>query len=384
MSSTSLNILYHPSLFFNGQRSPKSDPGSFCNFLDILHIPYNLNLYKKQTAGILYCNFTYSTGMSNKDLEIAKFKDILAKTAKTKIKLLLWQPYENFGYLNPQFKHKWITNLQILQEAGFPLERVFYVSGDLLCNQTDNLEYNKINRIGVDAFPFVTAQRYSRLKKRPIQSTNKTKKFLCLNALPRAHRSALYYYLTKNNLIDENIVSWNQEYKKLSAADANLFNFDNSNICKVKTLPTIKLQNDEGPNKGFQNLSWYDNTVFSLVTETTVEKDTLFLTEKIYKPIMIGHPFVVWGNPGTLEFLKSEGYQTFPELFDESYDLEKDTAKRLQKIIDICKTCKLEDWSEEVIEKINFNKQLFEKNWRFKFTNFTKTVVTALTSNENV
>jgi hypothetical protein len=32
------------------------------------------------------------------------------------------------------------------------------------------------------------------------------------------------------------------------------------------------------------------------------------------------HPFVIYGSAGTLRYLHAQGFETFPELFDESYD----------------------------------------------------------------
>jgi len=385
MSNTSLNILYHPSLFLNGQTRPVSDPGSFCAFLNILNIPYKIKQYnpKKDKNGILYCNFTFSNKANNKLVDFNDFKDLLKIAAGTNIQLLLWQPYESFGHFNPQFREKWNANLKILNDVGFAPQRILYVSGDILCKDTSSVNYNNMRRIGVDAFPFVTAQRYAKVPLRSINPNKKTKKFLCLNKLPRVHRSVLYYYLTKYNLIDSSIVSWTDKYEKLSLDDVKAFTFDDSRIDKVNTLPTIKLDNDIGPNRGYQDLTWYDNTVFSLVTETTVDENSLFLTEKIYKPIMIGHPFVIWGNPGTLEYLRSEGYQTFPELFDESYDIEENHAKRLEKIIKICKDTPITEWSDSVIEKIEHNKKHFSTQWRMKFVNLTQNVVTELLSYQN-
>ena len=108
-----------------------------------------------------------------------------------------------------------------------------------------------------------------------------------------------------------------------------------------------------------QSKKWYDDTVFSFVTETSIDNNVLFLTEKIYKPIMYGHPFVVLGNPGTLEYLQSKGYQTFPELFDESYDTTQNSAERLNKIIEICNTVDVQNYTPSVLNKLKHNQELF-------------------------
>ena len=67
-----------------------------------------------------------------------------------------------------------------------------------------------------------------------------------------------------------------------------------------------------------------------------------FVTEKIYHPIYFGQPFMVIGSKGTLKYLKNIGYNTFPEIFDESYDDMFDlndrvdsVANELHRIIDL-------------------------------------------------
>lgn len=383
MSSTPLKILFDPASFVNGQTRINGE-GSFCNFLNILNIPYKLQRYnaKKDKSGILFINWSFG-GERNCGICFSRIKYTLKNIVKTDIKVLLWQPYEAFSYYSPYYYTKWLQNTQILKELGFPPERIFFVTGDLFFKTTPNSIYNSMNVAGVDAFPFVTATRYNKIAKRAISSKGKTKKFLCLNALPRSHRRALYYYADKYNLLVDSIFSWSQEYIPLSVSEQKEYNFDKQKIQEKNYLPTIILEGDEGPNNGYQDLTWYDNTVFSLVTETSVDENLLFLTEKVYKPIMLGHPFVVWGNPGTLEYLRKQGYKTFPELFDESYDHEINKAKRLEKIINLCKNTQIKNWSQETIEKVEHNRQHFNKRWRMNFVQMNQNLVKLLTSNQS-
>jgi hypothetical protein len=83
--------------------------------------------------------------------------------------------------------------------------------------------------------------------------------------------------------------------------------------------------------------SWYNDTYFSLVVETAVDRQLdlerervglrteeypcdLFVTEKTFKPIAFQHPFMVCGMQGTLQFLHDQGFETYDNIFDESYD----------------------------------------------------------------
>ena len=78
---------------------------------------------------------------------------------------------------------------------------------------------------------------------------------------------------------------------------------------------------------------WLD-TYFSIVSETSVNEYSTFITEKTVRPMIYYHPFIVWGNPNTLSYLRSIGFETFPEFFDESYDSVYNEKDRLNIILD--------------------------------------------------
>ena len=108
----------------------------------------------------------------------------------------------------------------------------------------------------------------------------------------------------------------------------------------------------------------YKDSFFSLVSETLFQDDpdALFLSEKIYKPIAYRHPFMVVGSMGTLRHLRYLGYQTFPEMFDESYDQEYDIRKRFDLIVK-----NLERWKQlshdEKVAKYNSIREKLKHNF---------------------
>lgn len=79
------------------------------------------------------------------------------------------------------------------------------------------------------------------------------------------------------------------------------------------------------------------DTGIHLVLETLFESDTLYLTEKVFKPMVMSQPFIIWGPPGTLELLRRYGFQTFDSIWSESYDLETDHNRRLLMLTDLVK-----------------------------------------------
>ena len=70
-----------------------------------------------------------------------------------------------------------------------------------------------------------------------------------------------------------------------------------------------------------------------IVLETLFDDQRWHLTEKTLRPIACSQPFVLASTPGSLEYLRGYGFETFDGLIDESYDRCTDHFKRLQLII---------------------------------------------------
>jgi len=91
------------------------------------------------------------------------------------------------------------------------------------------------------------------------------------------------------------------------------------------------------------------------VTETVYTGRRLHLTEKSFKPIALGMPFVFTATAGSLEYLRSYGFKTFGEFWDESYDLETDDFVRAEKVAAVLR--QLDDLSEQK------KQELFQACW---------------------
>ena len=82
----------------------------------------------------------------------------------------------------------------------------------------------------------------------------------------------------------------------------------------------------------------YAKTCFSIVTETHFSSDVLFVSEKIWKPMRYGHPFLIAGTPGTLSYIRQLGFQTFALAIDERYDTITDDRDRMQALFNAIDT----------------------------------------------
>ena len=158
--------------------------------------------------------------------------------------------------------------------------------------------------------------------------------FLYLNKAIRDHRLKLYNRLQESDLLANSIYTF--------------WSFDNPiRLDKKYELPGIDPKDYPrfGKDQDITELPYID-TVCSIVSETNDNDYEVFMTEKIWKPIMAQHVFVVHGNYLYLQKLKEMGFKTFNNYFDESYDLEQDPNKRIDKIVSLCADLKQKNWQD--------------------------------------
>jgi hypothetical protein len=105
-------------------------------------------------------------------------------------------------------------------------------------------------------------------------------------------------------------------------------------------------------NTLFKNTNWgdgvlkaepYIDTYFSVVTETVFEYPYSFRTEKIWKPIAMGHPWICCANYGFYRDIKNLGFKTFDNLIDESFDTMYSTQDRLTRLEHVIKDLCVQD-----------------------------------------
>lgn len=129
------------------------------------------------------------------------------------------------------------------------------------------------------------------------------------------------------------------------------------------------------------DLEDYEATQIEVVLETLFDDHRLHLTEKIFRPIACGQPFILASTQGSLQYLRSYGFQTFSDVWDESYDLIEDPTQRLDAITDLMQTISqwdTETWDHkqaQITSIVQHNRQHFFSQ------GFFDSVVNELTSN---
>jgi hypothetical protein len=116
----------------------------------------------------------------------------------------------------------------------------------------------------------------------------------------------------------------------------------------------------------------YEATDVEVVLETIFSDQRIHLTEKTLRPIACQQPFILVSSAGSLEYLKSYGFKTFSEIWDESYDQIQDPVQRLESIATLMKT--ISQWNDttkkaklaQAQQIANFNKKHFFSKSFFK------------------
>ena len=71
----------------------------------------------------------------------------------------------------------------------------------------------------------------------------------------------------------------------------------------------------------------------SVITESNAVGPGCYISEAIFRPFIFMQPFLVIGQPRTLEVLKEWGFDVFDDIFDNSYDSEPDQFKRIEMVL---------------------------------------------------
>jgi hypothetical protein len=109
----------------------------------------------------------------------------------------------------------------------------------------------------------------------------------------------------------------------------------------------------------FFNPEWYDDTYFSVIVETLQHGNRPEMTEKTFKACAYYHPFLVVGQQGVLKLLKNIGFETYENMFDESYDDIQDFDARLDAIIKNIDHFKEEPYDQETQRRLQHNHDHF-------------------------
>ena len=191
----------------------------------------------------------------------------------------------------------------------------------------------------------------------------RNKKFTCLIRADKIWRKIYASYLYQLDVLKQGYFSYTgYKYQTSHKGLDDIESWDNfddtleQDILSFELKTPIRcdeLSDDEHNNHKLINTEFFTDAYFNFVVETHFDNNTCFLTEKTFKPILNLQPFIIAGNPGSLQLLKDLGYKTFEDVIRETYDDEDDHKERLSQLLKISyDLCNLSDKHHIRIQQI--------------------------------
>ena len=278
--------------------------------------------------------------------------------------------FDGFGHLH--------NTVRLL---GLPKHAVLIISGNLNASQ-QYTEWCK-NNSKEEYIEFQEGIEWDGKESHPPSTAVKVKDYsLSFNSLNRAHRNHRtehLYFLAENKL--QGLISGGAWFAThvIDAPVYQTVEYNHYKTVLTTNYPrTVDVQDliNQAPNL-INNLEIYERSQLTVVTESHFNQTGgLFITEKTFRPLLVGHPFMILGQTGTLKKLRTWGFQTDFDGIDQSYDLVADDSVRFlhfhQSLTNWCNTplkekkLMLQKWESTInhnfnhYKTINFKKSMFD------------------------
>lgn len=259
---------------------------------------------------------------------------------------------------------------QLCAEHNLPVDCYRFISGNTEATKIDNFVYfadhelfywrnsvvwNDIPQIGCEPHSF-----------------KRNREFTLLSRVHKWWRSTIVSHLYNNQLLGNSYWS----YGNVDIGDRyednpiQVHQFNKLDTSMSDFLAAGPYKCDE-QNATEHNSHWmfvpehYSDSYCHLVLETFFDADGsngCFISEKVFKPIRHGQPFVVFGTPHTLKTLHSLGYRTYDYAIDNSYDEVEDNTERFKLCVEAVKKIKNQDmhaWYMSMWDDMQYNRQLY-------------------------
>lgn len=203
------------------------------------------------------------------------------------------------------------------------------------------------------------SQCYPLIKDLPLSTNDYAKKFAGLFGRFDMYRLNLYKHLSKH----DSLLGWNSKHVSFNSRHYEYFKSDQE---WFNSYGTTQLDYSTGSGSvSFRDslgaIGKHYNTYFIEVVSETDVHNNRFFTEKTLKNFYLGKPFLLLNGSGSLDYLRSFGFQTFAPYINESYDTMTSVYDRITAIKQ--EVDRLADLDYNTCRQINENlRPIFEHN----------------------
>lgn len=200
--------------------------------------------------------------------------------------------------------------------------------------------------------------------------------FVALNRVHKWWRLAIMADLRRNGILDRSLWSYNTLNDIGDLPDDNPLIVDEvDGLWDYMTEfmdagPYWADTNDVDAHNDHRsvNVGLYNDAYCHIVIETLFDADQsngTFLTEKTFKAIKYGQPFVIFGTAGSLARLRERGYRVFDHAIDNSYDDIKDNTERwlaARRAVQQIKKQDMYTWYKSCLDDVIYNQHHFQSS----------------------
>lgn len=287
-------------------------------------------------------------------------------------KIVILFPYEgNTGMIQGSQVNKGCVIVdEWCKRIGLTKNDVYFIHANILADEFNNTVTN-YTTVSVDPFTTWLPRDYMARDSvvPPYQPVDDKNLYLCYNRTGRIHRKFLLSNIQYKNLFHRGLISCGNFFNKdhirydLDRYDLGYLTDSAMQVCD---MTPIEIDMDLRTNNPAVDINedHYRRTFISLMPETHYEEGIHFRSEKIWKTLAVGHPFLVLSCSGFLRSLKELGFRTFDKWIDESYDNEPDWVKRVDMLTDEIKRLsylnidRLQEIRQEMYSTLLHNKML--------------------------
>ncbi len=204
--------------------------------------------------------------------------------------------------------------------------------------------------------------------------STRTKDFTLLNRQHKWWRASVVADLARSGILDNSTWSYDTAAPAIDDPQDNpisIYTIDGlpqtvSTFLSRGPYKCDTLSRDQQNDHHWVNVDLYKQSHFHIVIETHYDADQsdgTFLTEKTWKCIKYGQPFVIVGPAGTLQHLREQGFRVFDQVLDNSYDLVQDPTQRwlaTKKLIQWIKQQDIQRLWQSCQDDVAWNQHFFD------------------------
>jgi hypothetical protein len=212
----------------------------------------------------------------------------------------------------------------------------------------------------------------------PATEVSRPFRFTALNRTHKWWRASVMADLVYQEVLDHSLWSYNTQCSINDCEQDNPLELDSrpqwrSELARFMSAgPYVCDSLDSAAHNDHRRVAHdlYQDSYCHLIFETHFDADGsagAFLTEKTYKCIKFGQPFVLIGCAGSLAALRAQGYRVFDHAIDNRYDeISNNTARwnYLRRVIRDLSRQDLHAWYLDCLADVQHNQIWFEQRWR--------------------